>query len=91
MADTLLMLKFQKAAKAAKTMGFDRVWVEEFGDFKAEDTQTGITVTAGTQHGDQYYIEIGWPSAGIPRPDDAKIKRHIVILHNAMQLKQYLK
>lgn len=86
-----LMKKFKAAEKLAKRLGFDDVYISEYGTFIAEDRATTVNIRAEIRYGSQYTIEIGWASAGTPRPSDAKVKRHIKMLQNALKVKAVLR
>lgn len=82
---------FKQAKKYAKQLGFDNVWSNEYGTFVAEYSHGRVDVRRDVRYGSQITIEIGWSSAGSPRPTDAQVKKFIQMLQNALKLKAHLK
>ncbi len=91
MTKEALIKKYKILEKKAKKMGFDRVYYDEYGMFVAEHTPTRLNVRRDERYGSQTYVEIGWSSAGTPRPSNAQVKKFIVMLQNALKLKEMLK
>ena len=84
-----LQEKYKQAEKYAKQLGF-HVWIN-YDTFVAEHRPTGVEVRADIKYGSQYTVEISWPSAGMPRPTNAQVKKHIEMVQKGLKVKEKLR
>ena len=78
---------FKRLERMSKLYGFDKINYSEYS-FYAED-KNGVNIYIASHYGNPLTVEISWSSAGIPRPTDIEVHRHIVAIEYAQKLKKY--